>query len=182
MRDNDVLNSPRILDESLSSSLDFFIGKMDVKQGLVQGLWGLVSYIPLWLKWSEEKVAQSCPTLCNPLDYTVHGILQARILEWVAVPFSRGSSQPKDLTQVSCIAGRFFTSWASREIPAQASGVKGYWLMFGRSLPGSIWIWIGGAGWIHAMSVVDFAQHFSGTSLRSFNFLFFQACPKGKNC
>ena len=47
MRDNDVLNSPRILDESLSSSLDFFIGKMDVKQGLVQGLWGLVSYIPL---------------------------------------------------------------------------------------------------------------------------------------
>ena len=44
------------------------------------------------------------------IDYTVHGILQARILEWVAFPFSRGSSQPGDRTQVSCIAGRFFTS------------------------------------------------------------------------
>ena len=56
------------------------------------------------------KVTQSCPTLCNPMDYTVHGILQARILEWVAFPFSRGSSQPRDRTQVSCIAGKFFTS------------------------------------------------------------------------
>ena len=56
------------------------------------------------------KVAQSCPTLCNPMDYTVPGILQAKILEWVAFPFSRGSSQPKDRTQVSCIAGRFFTA------------------------------------------------------------------------
>ena len=54
--------------------------------------------------------AQSCPTLCDPIDYTVYGILQARILEWVAFPFSRGSSPPRDRTQVSCIAGRFFTS------------------------------------------------------------------------
>ena len=53
--------------------------------------------------------------LCDPLDYTVHGILQARILEWVAFPFSRGSSQPRDWTQVSHIAGGFFTSWATRE-------------------------------------------------------------------
>ena len=45
------------------------------------------------------KVAQLCLTLCNPMDYTVHGILQARILEWVAVPFSRGSSQPRDWPQ-----------------------------------------------------------------------------------
>ena len=59
--------------------------------------------------------AQSCPTLCDPLDYTVHGILRSAILEWVAFPFSRGSSQPRDQTQVSCIAGRFFTSWATRE-------------------------------------------------------------------
>ena len=58
----------------------------------------------------EVKVAQSYPTLCNPMDYTVHGILQARILEWVAFPFSRGSSQPRDKTQVSYIAGRFFTN------------------------------------------------------------------------
>ena len=49
------------------------------------------------------------------MDYTVHGILQSRIVEWVAVPFSRGSSQPWDQTQVSCIAGRFFTSCATRE-------------------------------------------------------------------
>ena len=56
------------------------------------------------------KVTQLCPTLCDPMDYTVHGILQARILEWVAVPFSRESSQPSDQTQVSRIAGRFFTS------------------------------------------------------------------------
>ena len=61
------------------------------------------------------KVTQSYLTLCDPMDYTVHGILQVRILEWVAFPFSRGSSQPRDQTQVSCIAGEFFTSWATRE-------------------------------------------------------------------
>ena len=63
-----------------------------------------------------EWVACSCPTLCDPMDYTVHGILQARILEWIAVGFSRGSSQPRNQTQVSCIAGRFFTSWATRKL------------------------------------------------------------------
>ena len=63
----------------------------------------------------KAKVAQSCLTLCNAMDYMVHGILKARILEWVAFPFSRGSSQARDLTQVSCIAGRFFTRWATRE-------------------------------------------------------------------
>ena len=50
---------------------------------------------------SEMKVAQSCPTLCDPMVHTVHGILQARILDWGAFPFSRGSSQPNDQTQVS---------------------------------------------------------------------------------
>ena len=59
-------------------------------------------------------VAQSCPALCDPTDCsppgsTVHGILQAGILEWVAILFSRGSSQPRDRTQVSCIADRFFS-------------------------------------------------------------------------
>ena len=49
------------------------------------------------------------------MDYPVHGILQARILEWVAFPFSKGSSQPRDWTQVFRIAGGFFTSWATRE-------------------------------------------------------------------
>ena len=58
----------------------------------------------------KVKVTQSCLTLCDPVDYTVHGVLQARILEWVAFPFSRGSSRHKDRTQVSPIAGGFFTS------------------------------------------------------------------------
>ena len=65
-------------------------------------------------------VAQSCPTLCDPMDYSppgssVHEILQARILEWVAMPSSRGSSRARDWTQVSCIPGRFFTIWATRK-------------------------------------------------------------------
>ena len=63
------------------------------------------------------KVAQLCPTLCDPMDYTVHGILQARIMEWVAFPFSRGSSQPRGQTQVSHIAGGFFISWATNGAP-----------------------------------------------------------------
>ena len=68
-----------------------------------------------YCRFCEVKVAQSCPTPCAPMDNTVHGILQARILEWVAFPFSRGSSQPRGWTQVSHIAGRFFTSWATGE-------------------------------------------------------------------
>ena len=66
-----------------------------------------------YMQWSAVKVPQSCPTLCNPTDYKVHVILQARILEWVAFLFSRGSSQPRDQTQLSRIAGEFFTSWAT---------------------------------------------------------------------
>ena len=53
------------------------------------------------VKEKKVKMAQSCPTLCDSMDYTVHRILQARILEWVAFPFSRGSSQPRDQTQGS---------------------------------------------------------------------------------
>ena len=71
-----------------------------------------IMWIVNWWKW----VAQSCPALCDPTDYTVHGILQARILEWVAFPFSMRSSQPRDQTQVSLIAGGFFTSWATRKV------------------------------------------------------------------
>ena len=62
----------------------------------------------------KVKVTQSCLTLCDRMEYTVHGILQARILQWGAFPFSRGSSQARDWTQVSGIAGWFFTSWATR--------------------------------------------------------------------
>ena len=69
--------------------------------------------ISVWAHW-KVKVTQSCPTLCNPMDL-VHGIFQARTLGWAAFPFSRRSSQPRDRTQVSHIAGRCFTSWSTRE-------------------------------------------------------------------
>ena len=59
---------------------------------------------------SLVKVTQLCPTLCDPMDYTAHGILQARIMQWVAVPFLRRSYQPRDQIQVSCIGSGFFTS------------------------------------------------------------------------
>ena len=65
------------------------------------------------------RVAQLCPTLYDLMDYTVYGILQARILKWIALPFSRVSSEPWDQTQVSHIAGRFFTSWTIREAHSQ---------------------------------------------------------------
>ena len=64
---------------------------------------------------SEVKVWQSCPNLCDTTDHTVHGILQARILEWLVMPSSKWSSQPRDWTQASCIAGRFSDVWATRE-------------------------------------------------------------------
>ena len=69
---------------------------------------------------SESIVTQLCPTLCDPMDcsppgFSIHGIFQARILEWVAISFSRRSSGPRDWTQVSQIAGRLFTVWVTRE-------------------------------------------------------------------
>ena len=63
--------------------------------------------------WSESRSVES--DSLRPVDYTVRGILQARLLEWVAFPFSRGSSQPRDWTGFSCVAGGFFTNWATRE-------------------------------------------------------------------
>ena len=78
-------------------------------------------------RWLRQ-VTQSCLTLCDPVDCSppgssVRGILQARILEWVAIPFSRGSSQPRDRSQVSHIAGRRFNLWATRE--SQQDGRRG---------------------------------------------------------
>ena len=78
----------------------------------------------------KVKVAQSCPALCDPMDSTVHGILQARILDWVAFPFTRGSSQPRDQTQVSRIAGRFFTSWATREAQTFEKKITKLWFCY----------------------------------------------------
>ena len=69
----------------------------------------------------ESLLAQSCPALCDsmncsPPGSSVHGILQARKLAWVAISFSRGSLRPRNLTQVSCIAGRFFTNWDTKKV------------------------------------------------------------------
>ena len=71
---------------------------------------------------SESEVAQLCPTLCDPMDCSlpgssVHGIFQAIVLEWISISFSRGSSQPRDQTQVSHIVDRCLTIWATREAP-----------------------------------------------------------------
>ena len=76
-----------------------------------------VPLLALAMKWSEScsVVSKSLRAPCSRPVSSVHGILQARTLKWVAIPFSRGSSQPKDWTQVSCIAGGFFTIWATRE-------------------------------------------------------------------
>ena len=81
------------------------------------------------LEWSE--VAQSCPTLCDPMDSSlpgsaIHGVFQARILEWAATSFSRGSSQPRDRTWVSCIADRCFTVWATREAHSRTDATQIY--------------------------------------------------------
>ena len=72
-------------------------------------------------KWSEVLATWLCHTLCYPMDYSlpgssVHGTIQTKILEWVAISFARGSSQPRDQTRVFHIAGRLFTVWATRGI------------------------------------------------------------------
>ena len=88
-----------------------------------------VSVFPKETAWVSE-VAQSCLTLCHPMDCrslprsSVHGIFQARVLEWVAISFSRGSSRPRDWTQVFRIVGRRFTVWATREIQGNRLDIK----------------------------------------------------------
>ena len=82
---------------------------------------GLMDLQRLFKRKKESLVTQSCPTLCNRMDCNlpssaVHGILQASVLEWVAISFTRGSSRPRNRTQVSLIGGRCFTTWATREV------------------------------------------------------------------
>ena len=100
---------------------------MYLKKCIILNYWAqnsichLIKFVQIYFLWKRRcLVAQSGLTLCDPMDCSVpgssdNGVLQARILEWVAIPFSRGSSQPRDETWVSCIAGRFFTVWATRE-------------------------------------------------------------------
>ena len=109
------------------------------------------------------KVSQSCLTLRDPMDHrpsssSVHGILQARILEWVAVPFFTGSSQPRDQTHVSCIESGFFTVWATREA-----------LMCWKDYPFSIELpllkisWLNVWGFISGFSVLSYWSVYSFT-------------------
>ena len=86
------------------------ISQPPVSDCILQGSSQLILIMSL-VKWKSL----TCVRFCDPMDYIVHGVLQVRILEWVAVPFSRASSQLRDRTQVFCIVGRFFTSWATRE-------------------------------------------------------------------
>ena len=113
-------------------------------------MWGPCSQLPLWdhqqqsalrqityLPSKRSEVAQSCSTLGDPMDCSlpgssVHGIFQARVLEWVAISFSRGSSRPRDRTWVSHSVGRRFTIWATREVQTAIKGTKktfykGWW-------------------------------------------------------
>ena len=94
---------------------------MTVYFGSGEGVW-----VSCWVKseidWVCVIVTQSCPTLYDPIDYSppgsfVHEILPVRILEWVTILFSRRSSQPTDQTQISCILGKLFTIWTTREAP-----------------------------------------------------------------
>ena len=77
-----------------------------------------VPHVFFKMKVKEREATQSCLTLCDPMDCSlpgssIHGIFQARILEWVAISFSRRSSRPRDWTRISCIVGRCFTIWAT---------------------------------------------------------------------
>ena len=81
---------------------------------------------------SESEIAQSCPALCDPMDYSlpgssIHGIFQSRVLEWSAISFSRGSSRPRDRTQVSRIVGRRFTVWTTREVLLHRGPSNSWW-------------------------------------------------------
>ena len=85
------------------------------------------------VKWNAKVlVTQSCPTLCNPMDCgppssSVRGILQARTLAWIAIPFSRGSSQPRNWRPVSCTVGKFFTNWGTKGIPQMVKYLPATW-------------------------------------------------------
>ena len=100
--------------EDKSQPLILVCNKMALlaSSGLLSDVIIVKSLILLKYWWFGRKVLSgSCDTMgCRPPASSVHGILQTRVLEWVAISFSRGSSQPRDGTQVSCIAGRFFTN------------------------------------------------------------------------
>ena len=88
----------------------------------LNGAWKVLNTVTVTLKWSISHSVMFdslWPMNYSPPGSSVHGIFQVIILEWVAIPFSRGSSWPREQIQVSCTAGRFFTIWATREVLTQ---------------------------------------------------------------
>ena len=122
-----LLQKGNIKEESSLPADDTEHLKMALRPFVLQAsIVGLAPYfrLVLWLRLTTCSIAvatlvsQTCPSLCDPTNYSplgssVYGIFQARILEWIAIPFSRGSSWPRDWTQVSCIAVRLLTIWAT---------------------------------------------------------------------
>ena len=98
-----------------------------MKLGIFTGFDNCCISMPILAPCILSEVAQSCLTLCDPMDCSlpcssVHGIFQVRVLGWVVISFSRGSSQPRDRTWVPCIVGRRFTVSATREVPRILNG------------------------------------------------------------
>ena len=101
---------------------------------------------------SESEAVQSCPTLWHPMDYSlprssIHGIFQARVLEWVAISFSRESSWPRDWTRVSRVVGKCFTIWATGEVKKAGKGDDRRWDGWMAWLTQWTWIWAGSERW-----------------------------------
>ena len=108
-------------EEGCHSLLQGIVPTQGSNLGLLHCRW-ILYHLSHQKKKKKKEVAQLCPTLCDPTDCSllgssIHGIFQARVLEWVAISFSRESYQPRDRTQVSHIAGRFLTVWVIREAP-----------------------------------------------------------------
>ena len=107
------------------------INSLNLQQPFTYRQW--LMWVKAWLKkWSE--VTQSCPTLCDRMDYSLpgssHGIFQARILDWVAISFSRGSFPPRDWTWVSHIVGRGFIVWATKGMIQCIKTPQTFWFLY----------------------------------------------------
>ena len=138
--------------------------------------------------WKESEVSQSCLTLSDPMDcslsgFSVHRIFQARILEWVAISFSRRSSWPRDWTRVSHVVGRRFTVWATREVSRYvhiyANGIISFHFMaelyFIMYMYHIIFIHSyvdGRLGWLNVLDIVNSAAMNTGEHV-SFPIMFF---------
>ena len=134
MRENTSGTKSSLLISNHSGLLPLFPWAWPVASCLQLGTLILFAWFSDSFSHLHAQSLQSCSTLCNPMDCSpprssVHGILQTRILEWVAIPFSRGFSWPRDRTQVSSIAGRFFTIWASRETNLLPPCSKAHYLL-----------------------------------------------------